>query len=258
LLLASGETLWSWSGVGIAALIVSLLAFCSKLTVNVRARCEKRYREITWQQVLQELGSALGSTLLSFPSTIAIGAWIILYGVAMGTTVYRDHSELVQANQILRLKTAALATDRDTWKSKASQPNKQPVLDADAIDDRVATATGHSLTIKKKILALTKDLSLFYAARNAGSPPMNIKVDKNKDLAAWNVEWAKYQAVGKVYEEETERLFDARFLNRLRAVSKELADTLGYDTRQLDWDLRDNTHLDYVIMQDLDKIAEKI
>ena len=89
------RTLLSWSGFGIAALVVTAVTFLANLYSQSKASALKRYASPSRMQVMKEFGVVIRPTISSVPTLITLAAWLIVFLVAVAVTVYRDHEALV-------------------------------------------------------------------------------------------------------------------------------------------------------------------
>jgi hypothetical protein len=106
-------------------------------------------------------------------------------------------------------------------------------IDAEEIARRVAELTGHNLTLKKKLLGLIEAISDLNERRSNSAPPMDIRIDKDKDPVAWNVEWRKYEALSAKYQEETWTVYKRQIQPSVLQVLKDVEREQGIDTRDL-------------------------
>jgi hypothetical protein len=119
LLWRSAGTLWSWSSLGWAAIAVSVVVFLAKLTRQTRDAYRIRYTRFSFGSVMKEVGSAIRPTIISFDTLIALSGWVILFMVAIGVTVYREHEDLV-------ISRAALSRKLKESQDAAIRPSSTP------------------------------------------------------------------------------------------------------------------------------------
>jgi hypothetical protein len=86
----SVATAWSWTGFGLGAIAVSMIAFLGKLAHQAYSAYRKRYAKFSWAAVMKETRSAVPPTLFSVPTLITLSGWVLLFMIAISVTVYPD------------------------------------------------------------------------------------------------------------------------------------------------------------------------
>jgi uncharacterized protein YciI len=127
LLWRSFKTLWSWSGFAPAAVAVTIVVFVSRLLVRNRDAHKRRYRQFSFGEFLKDIGDELRPTITGWTTILTLVLWALCYGVAIATTVYQQHNELV----------AQLAQAKVERRNKTSGPSSE---DAAAMARRLKVA----------------------------------------------------------------------------------------------------------------------
>lgn len=190
----SGRTLWSWSGFGWAAIFVSLLVFICTLWTKAAEGYRQRHSRFSPGGIMKETLHALRPTLASWPTRIALGAWALLFTVAIIVTVYQDHIGLVEENRKLRSQLQAQKDNASLYPLFVRTRD----LHADALGSIVAKAesiVGLQAEYEKAWI-LRSDTSPFsffvrlqeknktWAEMGAGEP-------SGQDYKWWNEKWLR-------------------------------------------------------------------
>jgi hypothetical protein len=131
LLCRSWRTLWSWSGLGWAAVTISVVIFVRTLYSQAAESYKKRYSGFSMGGIMRETRHALYPTVASRSTRLAIYGWAVLFAVAVGMTVYKDHDGLVLAKKKLREDNKTITQEMEAWKSKVRPKNPYVISEED-------------------------------------------------------------------------------------------------------------------------------
>jgi hypothetical protein len=200
----SWQTLWSWSGLGWAAVGVTAINFLYAIGERAISAYRRRYTSSSWRGAVNEVQHALGPSIKSRSTWVAIAAWALFFGVALTVTVHRDHRELVAANKELKKDMKDLESDRNTWKQKANAIPVSPIF------------AEPKNSLRRRIIGLVAEVKNFLEERARNRPPYgNGKSDAIGEQKRINEESERYGT-------ETNNACLSRFEDRTRVIIQEL------------------------------------
>jgi hypothetical protein len=112
--------------------------------------------------------------------------------------------------------------------------------------------------LKKNLLQLIDEVRKFQTERIHGTPPFDIKIDKDKQPSEWNDEWQKYTDKLAAYNKETEALYKTKFDPSISLALKKITDDLGIDTVIAQHESKGKYSESERLLFELNRIADKL
>jgi hypothetical protein len=157
-------------------------------------------------------------------------------------------------------KAAELQRTESLLSAEKREENACPVSSSEADEKikRAAILTAHDPALKKNLVELIDDIHKFQIGRIRGTPPLDIKADKDKQPAEWNVEWQTYTGRLAAYNNETEVLYKKQFDLSIVVALKKITESLAIDTGAAQREAKGNYFESERLLYELNRIADKL
>ncbi len=215
--------LWSWSGLGWAAVLVSVLLLGRKISRNTKVLYQSRYSRVSSRAVLDVATRSLLAAFESRDTKIAACSWAALFVIAIGRVIWSDYSGLSvsakhenASHEGLQILASAL---HDTLRERDGAVREAATLregNKPTKRDTLMQASTDS-PLRARVLGLSKHI-LQFAFDKAKEEPGPLQVKPNATLAQQMEDAEARRQAFLRFSNETQRQYSVAFDGEVASV----------------------------------------